>query len=98
VAVLLALVALAVYQFIRGGTEQEAYEILLNTGDYSTSRRKGNEIMERFGGFYWTLVVIGYLAWSFLTNRWAITWIVWPIAGVFYGVISTLLGAIKRNY
>jgi hypothetical protein len=58
---------------------------------------ENNIAMDSFGGFYWTLVVIGYLAWSFLTNRWAITWIVWPIAGVLYGVISALLGAIKRN-
>jgi hypothetical protein len=58
---------------------------------------ENNIAMDSFDGFYWTLVVIGYLAWSFLTNRWAITWIVWPIAGVLYGVISTLLGAIKRN-
>lgn len=65
VAILLGLVALAVYQFITGGMEQEAYEILLNTGDYTASRRKGNKIMERFGGFYRTLVVIGYLVWSF---------------------------------
>jgi hypothetical protein len=58
---------------------------------------ENNIAMDSFGGFYWILVVIGYLAWSFLTNRWAITWIVWPIAGVLYGVISALLGAIKRN-
>jgi hypothetical protein len=58
---------------------------------------ENNIAMDSFDGFYWTLVVIGYLAWSFLTNSWAITWIVWPIAGVLYGVISTLLGAIKRN-
>jgi hypothetical protein len=58
---------------------------------------ENNIAMDSFDGFYWTLVVIGYLAWSFMTNRWAITWIVWPIAGVLYGVISALLGAIKRN-
>ena len=97
VVVLLGLVALAVYLFITGGTEQEAYEILLNTGDYTKSRRQGNEIMERFSGFYWALVVTGYLAWSFLTSKWAITWIVWPIAGMLYGAISALLGAVKRD-
>ena len=97
VVVLLGLVALAVYLFITGGTEQEAYQILLNTGDYTKSRRQGNEIMERFSGFYWALVVTGYLAWSFLSVKWAITWIVWPIAGMLYGAISALLGAVKRS-
>ena len=97
VVVLLGLVALAVYLFITGGTEQEAYEILLNTGDYAASRKKGNEIMERFGGFYWTLVLIGYLAWSFTTFNWGFTWIVWPIAGMLFGLISALLGAFKQK-
>jgi hypothetical protein len=97
VVVLLTVVALAVYQFIRGGTEHEAYEILLNTGDYSSSRRKGNETMDRFSGLYWAVILTGYLAWSFLTFRWDKSWIVWPIAGVLYGLISALLGAIKHN-
>lgn len=97
VVVLLGLVALAVYQFITSGMQQEAYEILLNTGDYTKSRRKGNEIMERFGGFYWTLVTIGYLAWSFTSFNWGFTWIVWPIAGMLYGLISAILGAVKQK-
>jgi len=97
VAVLLALVALAVYQFIRSGMEEEAYEILLNTGDYTASRRKGNEIMERFGGIYWTLAVVVYLVWSFTTFNWGFTWIVWPIAGVLYGLLSALVGVIQRS-
>jgi len=97
VVVLLGLVALAVYQFITSGMQQEAYEILLNTGDYTKSRRKGNEIMERFGGFYWTLVTIGYLAWSFTSFNWGFTWIVWPVAGMLYGLISAILGAVKQK-
>ncbi len=97
VVVLLGLVALAVYQFITSGMQQEAYEILLNTGDYTKSRRKGNEIMERFGGFYWTLVTIGYLAWSFTSFNWGFTWIVWPIAGMLYGLISAILSAVKQK-
>jgi nitrogen fixation-related uncharacterized protein len=97
VVVLLGLVALAVYLFITGGTEQEAYEILLNTGDYTASRRKGNETMERFGGIYWTLAVVVYLVWSFTTFNWGSTWIVWPIAGVLYGLLSAVLGVIQRS-
>ena len=94
VVVLLGLVALAVYQFITAGMKQEAYEILLNTGDYTKSRRKGNELMERFGGFYWTLVTIGYLAWSFTTFNWGFTWIIWPIAGILFGVIAAVMSVI----
>jgi hypothetical protein len=77
--------------------EAEAYEKLLNTGDHTRARRKGNKVMERFGGLYWKLVVIGYLAWSFSTHHWAFTWLIWPVAGMFYGLSGALLGALKRN-
>ena len=53
--------------------------------------------MERFGGIYWTLAVVVYLVWSFTTFNWGFTWIVWPIAGMLYGLLSALLGAVKRN-
>lgn len=95
VIVLLGLVALAVYQFITVGMEQEAYQILLNTGDYTKSNRKGNEIMERYDSVYWTLVVVIYLVWSFTSFNWGFTWIVWPIAAVLYALLSALLGAFK---
>lgn len=35
---------------------------------------------------YWLIATAIYLGWSFWTNAWGITWIVWPVAGVmFYG-------------
>ncbi|MEA4811526.1 MAG: permease prefix domain 1-containing protein [Anaerolineaceae bacterium] len=93
VAVLLVLVSIAVYGFITAGMEEEVYEKLLNTGDYSPSRKKSNQAMEKFGGIYWTMVVLGYLAWSFITKNWDYSWIVWPIAGLLYGLISAVVGA-----
>jgi hypothetical protein len=36
---------------------------------------------------YWPLVVAVYLAWSFATGDWRITWMVWPVAGVLYAAL-----------
>ena len=33
---------------------------------------------------YWPVAAAIYLAWSFLSGDWGITWVVWPIAGVLY--------------
>ena len=30
---------------------------------------------------YWCAVTAVYLAWSFLSGDWHITWVVWPVAG-----------------
>ncbi len=38
-----------------------------------------------------------YLAWSFLTGRWEITWLVWPIAFVLYGAICVIIKASGRK-
>ena len=32
-----------------------------------------------------------YLGWSFLTNNWHITWLVWPIAGILYSGIQMII-------
>ncbi len=97
VCVLLLLVGFAVKGFVRSAMESEAFDKLLNVGDYTPAKRKGNLIMDRLGGAYWMLVVVGYLAWSFTTFRWNFTWIVWPIAGVLYGLISAILGAFQKE-
>ena len=39
---------------------------------------------------YWPLMTCAYLCWSFLTYKWYITWIIWPIAGVMYPVVKSL--------
>ncbi len=32
---------------------------------------------------YWLIATAIYLAWSFTTNDWDRTWIIWPVVGVF---------------
>ena len=50
-----------------------------------------------FSAIYWCLVTAGYLAWSFIGGGWYHTWIVWPIAGVAYGAIYGIYGALHRR-
>ena len=46
-------------------------------------------------GFALALAI--YLAWSFITMQWQTTWIVWPIAGVLYGVVEAGLRLTRKN-
>ena len=97
VVLLLGLIAIAVRGFITAGFRQQAYDMLLNEGDYTPSHKKSNRTMEIVGGPYWLLVTIGYLAWSFITGNWQFTWIVWPIAGVLFAVIAAVLSAVDAR-
>ena len=40
---------------------------------------------------YWQTVTCIYLCWSFLTFRWWITWIIWPLASILHSVLKRLI-------
>ena len=46
---------------------------------------------------YWGSATAIYLAISFITNAWDKTWIVWPVAGVAYGVVLAVMRVLKKN-
>ena len=58
--------------------------MLLEEGDYTRASKRSNR---KYSGIYWGLITAAYLAVSFITRRWDMTWIVWPVAGVLYGVL-----------
>ena len=53
--------------------------------------------MAPISGIYWSLVTAIFLGYSFYTDRWDRSWIIWPVAGVAYGVIYGILRAMKRK-
>ena len=84
VAAILLLVAIGVYNIVLTSVPWEGYRMLLEEGDYTRAVKRSNR---KYGGIYWGIVVTAYLATSFITQRWDMTWIFWPVAGVLYGVI-----------
>ena len=97
VCLLLCLIAVGVLLIVRSSIVWDGFHKLLEEDDYS---REAKSVEKRFGwiaGSYWLLVTAGFLAWSFLSGRWDITWIVWPIAGVLYGAIYGILRALNKK-
>jgi hypothetical protein len=97
VCLLLLIIGISVWLFISGGAIQSAYDKLLNEGDYTVERRKSESVVQRWASPYWTLIVVVYLAWSFITSSWDKTWIIWPIAGILFGLISAIVHAATSN-
>lgn len=85
VCFLLALVSAGVYQFVRGGIIWESYEKLLQEGDYTPAKKRTDR---RIGSVYWPIVVAVYLGCSFITNDWARSWGIWPVAGILWVAVS----------
>lgn len=97
VSLLLAIVAVAVNLFIRVGMVKGSYDKLLQTGDYSPGKKKSGKLVDKISSIYWLLVTAGFLAYSFITNDWEHSWIVWPVAGVSFGVIAVICQLIQKE-
>ncbi len=87
VGFLLIVVSFAVYLFVSAAITWGSYDRLLKEGDYDPKTGE-NSLAGRIGAAFWPLAAAIYLAWSFLSGDWHITWLVWPVAGCVYAAIS----------
>jgi len=90
VSVLLAMVSVAVNLFVNSGMIKNSYDMLLQEGDYTVSKKSATPILERVSSIYWLSTVAIYLAISFISGNWDRSWIVWPVAGVLFAVVMTV--------
>lgn len=74
------------------GMVKSSYDTLLQEGEYTKEEKLFKKKTDTFSGVYWCLTTAIYLAWSFWTMSWDITWIVWSVAGVLF---AALLGVVK---
>ena len=94
VGLLLIIVSIGVNILIRAGMIKSSYDTLLQEGEYTIEEKHLKKKTDAFSGAYWCLIVAIYLGWSFWTNNWKFTWIIWPVAGVLYAAV---LGMVKMN-
>ena len=90
---------------VKSGIIWENYQKLLQQGDYTKIKKERNNIVEQdetsFASMiyksYWLIVVAIYLAYSFTTNDWRRSWIVFPIAAVLSPIIKMIGVALHKN-
>ena len=90
VAFLLFMVGVAVFCFIYGGVVWSSYQKLLKEGIYTDEKKAQNKKNAPFTSMYWLLATTIYLLWSFWTEEWSKTWMVWPIAALFFPLCIAL--------
>ena len=94
---MLLTVAVAVFLFVLVGVRYGSTQRLLHEGEYKPKDGARRLLDEAVSTLYWTAITAAYLIWSFSTNDWHITWIVWPIAGVLFSAIESVLKLSKGN-
>lgn len=87
----LVTVAFGVRLLVRSGTVWGGFERLLEEGEYTREEKKKQPLISKISQVYWMLALAGYLAYSFITNGWDRSWIVWPVAAVLFPAVTALI-------
>lgn len=90
VPLLLCFIAFGVYLIVKVNIHNSAYKKILQEDDYSPINKKRAPIYGKIAGIYWLSVVTIYLAMSFMKDAWGRSWIIWPVTGVLFGVVSAV--------
>lgn len=80
----LAMVAIGVYLLVETCTLNSGYQRLLEEGDYTRAKKEESKRNGPLLMIFWGVTTGIYLFWSFWTDDWERTWLVWPVAGVLF--------------
>ena len=90
-------VAVGVMLLTRVNTINNAFNMLLQEGDFSKDKKRRNPLVSVVCVTYWLSAVAIFLLWSFLTDKWDLSWIVWPVAGVLFPAVLLVVEHISRK-
>lgn len=93
----LVMVAAAVGIFILVGVPHASMERLLQQGEFTKERKAVSRLKETIAGIYWLVTTAIYLGWSFASNDWDHTWIIWPVAAVLFGALMGIVNLVHRR-
>lgn len=97
VCMLLTLVAIGTYFIVRSAAKMNAMNQLLEEEDYTGQKKHENKKMSGPVTVYWLIATAIYLAWSFTTNDWDRTWIIWPVVGVLFPAFYAIVSGIRKK-
>lgn len=96
IALLMALCSVGVYLLVKTSVINEGFDKLLEADDYTRERklekRKNADIMT----IYWLVVTAIYLGYSFVSDRWEISWVIFAVGGVLCGAVAKLAKIFRK--
>lgn len=97
VALLLILVGLGVNFFIVASINYESMNLLLKENGQNSKQSKNKKIKDTISSVYWLLSLAIYLGYSLVSNDWGHSWIIWPIAGVLFAIVSVIINILFED-
>lgn len=97
IVMLLLIVSLGVNLIIRNSIKWDSYNILLEEGDFTRKSKNVSSYLENIGGIYWLLVIALFIGSGLMYDAWDRNWVIFPLAGILFGVVSLLVEMIKTK-
>ena len=91
------LVGIGVFFLVKTNIVHDSFNIILQIDDYTTEKKAGKKVIEKYTSIYWMIIAFIYLTYSFLSNNWQQSWIIWPLAGIAYGILEAILSFKKKK-
>ena len=91
VVIMLILIAIGVNLLVKTNIYMNSINAILEEGDFKRRNKKLKRRIEPFCGIYWIVVTAIYVTYSFLTNNWDRSWIIWPVAGISFPIYYLIL-------
>jgi transcriptional regulator with XRE-family HTH domain len=98
-ALLMVIVGIGAGMFIVAGTQNASMQKLLKEGEFTEKEKNRTSIKEVVGFCYWGVLTAIYLAVTFLTNHWHLTWIIFAVGGILFPIVMCICNLIadKKN-
>ena len=98
-ALLMVIVGIGAGMFIVAGTQNTSMQKLLKEGEFTEKEKNRTSIKEVVGFCYWGVLTAIYLAVTFLTNHWHLTWIIFAVGGILFPIVMCICNLIadKKN-
>ena len=91
------LIGIGVFFLVKTNIARDSFNIILQIEDYTTEKKASKKIIEKYATIYWMTISFIYLTYSFLSNNWQQSWIIWPLAGIAYGILEAILSLKKKK-
>lgn len=96
-AATLCIVAAGVFFIVRTSIIEAGFDKILEQGDYTRPKKIARRRTAPFQRAYYLSVLLIYLALSFYTKKWQLTWILWP-AAVMINIIGRSIAESIRAF
>ena len=89
-ALLMVIAGIGAGMFIVAGTQNASMQKLLKEGKFTEKEKKKTSVKEVVGFCYWGALTAIFLAVSFLTNGWHLSWIIFAVGGILFPIVMCI--------